>query len=351
MYYVLKRRKLERLNNRVRLKDIAGATGFSVNTISKALKDSPSISKPTKALIREKAREVGYIGDSIAGALRSGVTKTIAIILGDISNPHFSIMIKEIEHRVRKDGYSTFILNTEEDPKLEYDAIISTLNKNVDGIIICPSQRNDENITFLKKTDVPFVLIGRRFPDIETDYVICDDRQGGFQITEYLLKLGHRCIAFFGGPEYVSSTRERLRGYQEALFVHNVLFDPSMVFELPLLMAEQNVDIYEKISAVNCTAVFAFSDLIAWEIITKLQEHGKQVPEDYSVVGFDNIQSKFSFPFPLTSVRSSKSKMSITAAEILLEKMGNKNQETIEEKFHQIVIPTDLVIRGSCRKL
>jgi len=336
----------------MRLKDIALATGFSINTVSKALKDSPNISEPTKALIREKAREIGYIGDGIAGALRSGVTKTIAIILGDISNPHFSIMIKEIEHRVRESGYSIFILNTDEDPGLEYDAIVSALNKNVDGIIICPSQQNAENIYFLKKTGVPFVLMGRRFPHIETDYVVCDDRQGGFQITEHLLKQGHKRIAFFGGPEYVSSTVERLRGYQDALFKYGVLYDPSLVFEFPLLMARQNGKVNENLSqAKDCTAIFAFSDLIAWEVITRLQELGRKVPEDISVVGFDNIQSKFPFPFPLTSVRTSKSKMSVTAAEILLEKMANNIEEEQVDNLRQIVIPTALAVRGSSQEI
>ena len=341
-------------HKKTRLKDIAVATGFSVNTVSKALKNSPIISEPTKALIREKARETGYIGDGIAGALRSGETKTIAVILGDISNPHFSIMIKEIEHRVRENGYSTFILNTEEDTEIEYAAIVSALNKKVDGIILCPSQQNTDNILFLKKSSVPFVLIGRRFHDIQTDYVICDDRQGGFLITEHLLKLGHKRIAFFGGSAYISSTRERLRGYQDALFSCGVPFNPDLVFELPLMQSERKDEIVEKLlRASDCTAIFAFSDLIAWEIITCLQEQGRRIPEDISVVGFDNIQSKFSFPFPLTSVSISKSKMSVTTAEILLDRIKKAGQKPQDQKdeYRQIVIPTDVVVRGSSRKV
>ena len=343
---------MNRIMKKVRLKDIADATGFSVNTVSKALQNSSIISESTKARIREKAREYGYVGDGIAGALRSGVTKTIAVILGDISNPHFSIMIKEIEHRVRKNGYNTFILNTAEDTELEYAAIVSALHKSVDGIILCPSQKNSDNINFLKNTDTPFVLIGRYFPDIKTDYVICDDRQGGFLITEHLLKLGHERIAFFGGPAYVSSTRDRLRGYQDALYKGGVLYDPSMVFEVPLIRDEQGEKMNEKLSqAAWCTAIFAFSDIIAWEIITRLQEQGRKVPEDVSVVGFDNIQSKFTFPFPLTSVRTSKSKMSVAASEILLDKMKPQKSQSQKIEYRQIIIPTDVVERGSSRKV
>ena len=310
------------LYSTTRLKDISAATGFSINTVSKALKDSPSISEPTKALIREKAREAGYVGNGIAGALRSGVTKTIAVIYGDISNPYFSINIKEIEHRVRSNGYSTFILNTDEDAALEYDAIVSVLSKNVDGVIICPSQRNTDSVALLKRSGVPFVLIGRRFRDIETDYVVCDDRQGGYLATDHLLQLGHRRIAFFGGPAFVSSTQERLRGYQEALFARDVPYDPSVIFEFPLLRDGLRDDMAERISqAAGCTAIFAFSDIIALEAIACLQKHGRLVPDDVSVVGFDNIQSKFAFPFPLTSIRASKKSMSIYASDILLEKM------------------------------
>ena len=118
---------------------------------------------------------MGYIQNASASFLRSGFSKSIAIIVGDISNPHFSIMIKEMEQAARTEGYTCFVLNTDENEDLEKEAIVEAISKNVDGIVICPTQKTTKNIEFIKKSDVPFTLIGRRFENLDTNYDVCDD--------------------------------------------------------------------------------------------------------------------------------------------------------------------------------
>lgn len=329
--------------NNITLRDIARRTGFSVNTVSHALQDKPDISEKTSGLIKQAAKEMGYIGNSSASYLRSGISKSIAIILGDISNPHFSIMVREIERFIKKSGYTTFILNTDEDEENEYRAILSAVQKNVDGIILCPVQKSHDNIRFLQRTGVPFVLIGRRFSDEDADYVVCDDVNGGTIATKHLLDLGHRNILFLNGPLHISSARERLQGYEKAFSESGIPCRQELIHSGSVRTGGWGDSLKKSFGEhPEITAVLAFSDMIAWESVLSLNQTGLRVPEDISVVGFDNIQSKFMFPMLLTTVSSSKSTMAKTAAKLLLDKI-----RTNTKTQNQIVIDTKLIVRES----
>jgi LacI family transcriptional regulator len=182
---------------------------------------------------------MGYITNTIAGVLRSRVTRTIAIILGDISNPHFGIMAKEVEITARRHSYNTLVLNTDEKYEVEEQAIYSALSKKVDGIILCPTQRKMEAIKVLKKNGIPFVLWGRYFEEEpETDYVICNDFRGGYLATQHLIERGHRDILCLTGPGYISSARERLAGYQKALQEQGIDYCPDLIRETSVTTGE-----------------------------------------------------------------------------------------------------------------
>lgn len=320
---------------KVTLKDIAQRTGYSVNTVSRALRDKDDIAEDTRAKIKALAAEMGHINNTLASSLRLGYTNTLAVILGDVSNPHFAVMMKEIEGQARELGYSSFLLNTNEDEEQELEAIRSALNKNVDGIILCPAQKSDRNIRYLQSLGVPFVLIGRHYEEPDTDYVICNDELGGYQATRYLLELGHRRILMLHGPNYISSARERLAGYRRALREADIPEDPGLVREVSVTGWECR-DLFGCIGNpdVQFTAIFAFSDLLAWEAWRCLRQKGVRIPEDCSIIGFDHIQSRLSLPFALTSVSSYKGQMSTTAVELLVRRI---RQACGEEPQHIII--------------
>jgi LacI family transcriptional regulator len=335
----------KRAFNKVTLKDIAVKTGVTINTVSRALKDKEDIAQGTREKIKAAAQELGYISNSMAGSLRSGLTKTIAVILGDISNPHFGIMAKEIERSARKHDYTTFVINTEEDDLLEEKAIISAVSKNVDGIILCPAQHSKKNIELLKKTGVPFVLLGRRFEDDDSDYVICDDLNGGYLATKHLIESGHKHILCITGPQQISSSRERLQGYKQALLEGNIDFNPDLVRAVGT-QTENNPRIVMKDilnENIKFTGIFAFSDMVAWEVIYILQKNGYLVPKDFAIVGFDNIQSRIFVPFPLTTISNSKSKMSRRAYDVLMRRI---NEDEVSDRVNEI-IDTILIVRSS----
>ena len=332
---------------KVTLTDIAKKCRCSVNTVSHALNDKDDISEKTKELIKKTADEMGYIGNSSASFLRSGKSKSVALIVSDISNPHFSIIIKEIEGKLRKKGYTAFVLNTDEDEQTEYKAIKSALEKNVDGVLLCPVQKTQKNVEFLEKTEVPFVLFGRRFENRNWDYVVCDDENGGYVAAKELIEMGHKKILYLGGPEYISSSRERVTGIKRA-------FDENKDKELILcekrvpavFLGDENALVELLEDYKDCTAIIAFSDMIALEVCHALKIMKKRVPEDVSVLGFDNIVSKFYLPLMLSSVSSSKTSLSALSVDMLMEKIENGKAEQ-----GKVVIPTKIILRETTANL
>lgn len=329
--------------NIVRLADIAERTGYSVNTVSHALHDKPDISEETKAYIQKTAEEMGYIVNASASSLRSGKTKSVAVIVGDISNPHFSIMIKEIEHALRLEGYTAFIFNTDENEEIERNAIRSAKSKNADGIILCPVQKTTENVDYLETLGIPCVLIGRHFDTQRSaGYVVCDDENSGYLAAEHLILNHHRNILFMNGPSYISSSKERLRGALRAARDYGLDDTAVRCREISVTVHDDTSWLSEIFSSnQDCSAVICFSDFLAMEAVWVLRKMGRRIPQDMSVIGFDNIESKFYLPLMLTSITSSKTKMSQSAVKLLMEML----EENLPPRG--IVLPTELIQRES----
>lgn len=328
----------------VTLKDIAAATGFSANTVSRALADKPDISEETKEVIRKKAEEMGYIANALASFLRSGVSRNISIIVGDISNPHFSVMVKEMQMLLQKKGYNSIIFNTEENPEMERQAVTISISQNVDGIIICPAPGGEGNIGLLQHYGKPFVLIGRKMKE-ETSYVICDDENSGYLAARFLIDMGHKELLFLNGPMGISSAAERFSGYRRALQEMGIPFSSGLVHTVPVTAGKGTERMRRILSGdQSYTAVLAFSDILAWQAVCILEELGKKVPEDCSVIGFDNI--RFAYPRRLTSISSSKTTMARKCASILLKQLEGKAGPK-----ERIVLETGIVQGDTVRKI
>jgi len=326
----------------VTLADIAAKTGYSINTVSHALHDKPDISKKTKEYIIKIANEIGYIANSSASALRSGRTNSVAIICGDISNPYFSIMIKEIEFDLKSHGYSAFIINTDENEELERKAIISAINKGADGIIICPVQKSKNNIEFIKEKKIPYILIARRFDNDDSNYVICDDENGGKLAAMHLFGEKKEKILFLNGPLHISSAKERLSGIKKAYKEAGISENKLYVAEIDIINTTNIERILNRYK--DYEAVIAFSDLVAMQVCHFLKKTKRRIPEDISVIGFDNIASTFYFSPMLSSVTSSKRKLSSFAVETLMKMISEDTAEPVNKVFN-----TKLILRDTTK--
>lgn len=332
---------------RITIKDIAKRTGYSINAVSRALNGKSDISEATRQLIEKTADEMGYIRNSLAGGLRSGITRTIAVLVSDISNPLFGIMVREMEILFDRMNYSMFIMNTNEDPEKEKKAILTAISHKVDGFIICPTQQTQESFQLLEQEGVPYVLLGRHFDEGQMNSVIWDDYQGGYAATEYLLSLNHRRILCLSSSNHISSARERMQGYRAAMEEAGIPIDENLIYEVnPFGENIEHIlrEVLEK--GEKFSAVFAFSDMIAWEAISKLTDMGIRVPEDISVVGFDGIQSKLNLPCRLTTVITPKTKMATEVVEAIMKLI---QREVVTNK--QVVIPVELSVRDTTRAI
>ena len=328
----------------VTLKDIAEVTGYTANTVSRVLNNRENVSPKTRELILTTAKELGYVGNALAGSLRSGISGTIAVIISDVSNPLFGVMVREIDNVLLRQNYCAFVLNTGERYEMEEKAITLALSKKVDGVILCPTQIQRDDLRLLHANHVPYVLMGRRYEGQDDNYVVWDDFKGGYQATSHLIKQGHKSILFLNAPKYISSARERLSGYRQALEENGIPFQQKLVRQINVTSTDIRRTIVAALDAgVEFTAIFAFSDLIAFETVSTLESMGYKIPGDVAVVGFDNVQSKLSLPFPLTSVSTPKTKMAHKTVDILLSRIRDKE----EDNPHQIVLNTTLMVRGS----
>jgi LacI family transcriptional regulator len=328
----------------VRLRDIAAATGFTVNTVSRALKGKPDISARTRRLIQAQARKMGYIPNALAASLRSGRTKTISVIIPDISDPLFAILVRDIEVRLREKNFDLFIQNTDEDDEKERRAVQAALGKKMDGVIICPCQKDPGNVGILGENGIPAVLLCRRFTRGSFNYLVADDAKGGFLATEHLIGRGHTAIAFLNAPSCISSARERLQGYRQALARNGIRYRGELVREVKIAPGECSRVLGEMLRRkIRFTSIFCFSDLMAWEAISFLGSRGMTIPGDVALVGFDDIQSRLFYPYPLTSVGYGKRRIADAAVDTLMEIIDVPSRKA---GVH-LVVDVNLVIRQS----
>lgn len=332
----------------VTLKDIAKEAGVSVNTVSCALRDSPRISKKVKQRVKEIADRMGYTPNYIARALRIKKSKVIGVIVSDISNPVFGKMVKGVESAAKQKNYSLIICNTEEEHDMEVDAVTTMISKGVDGVVITPTQHDISSLELLKKMNIPFILMGRRFKNYSTNYVVSDDFRGGYISGEYFIKKGHRKLIFINGTKHISSSQEREEGFIKALAKFNLL--PQKIFYI-MPDIHQGYHLAKKIldTTMDFTGIFCFDDYTAFGVIKAIREKGLRIPQDIAIIGYDNTEFAEMLDIGLTSVDFNEYRIGELVAEHIMDIIENsKASDDNNEVIHrQVILEPSLVVRGS----
>lgn len=333
---------------RVTLKDIAIDTGFSINTVSRALNDKAEVHAATKEKILAAASRLGYRANRLAKGLRSNKTGTIGVVVTDVANPFFSALVKGIAEAARELDYSIILQDSDEDYSGEQEAIHVLLAEQVDGILITPVQSDRETIASLSQASFPFVLVGRYFQDLDTNYVVPDDYRGGLLATEHLLSQGYKRIAMVNGPLHISSARERFQGYADAQARHGIEIDRSLVVTGALTVGE-GFDLARSIlkHAPPPSAIVSYSDFVAFGVMQAVREAGLSIPEDVAVVGFDDVWMASCLQVPLTTIRSPKEELGRQAMQLLVRRLRN-DQGTAETD--KLKLDVQLVARESSQR-
>jgi len=327
----------------ITLKMVAERAEVSVNTASRAINNKPDINEETKKRVLRIAKELGYIRNAAAVALRTKKTRTIGVVIADNSNPFYAEVLNGIEVAAREKNYHIILANTQRDYKKEEEAINLLLAKRVDGLLITPVQDRDDDITNLIDANIPFVVVGRDFENIEVDAVYNNEVKGGFLATEYLIKKGHKRIALIDGFLYKSPAKSRLEGYKKALNKHRISVDESLIsvgdiniedgYERTKQMLERNLDF---------TAIFAYNDMMAFGSMQAIKEKGLRIPEDIGLVGYDDIPFSSLISPSLTTIKLKKQELGVESVKLLFSRINGGRKKT-----KKVMLDVELQIRES----
>ena len=338
-------------NSRLTLQAIADQCGVSVTTISRVLSGQAAryrISKQTEATVRKVAKESNFVPNQLARGLRLGRTHTIGLVVPEISNPFFASMAHQVNSGIRMKGYSLIVCGTDDDVQLEKQSLKLLRSRNVEGIVLCPVGQTSEHLSEFLDGTLPIVLVDRFFPDVRLPYVSSDNVSGARQATELLIANGHRRIACLQGLHGTSPNELRVQGYTEALARHRIPVDETLIagdsfseqsgyIETKLLLATQP----------DLTAIFALSNLNALGAIRALSEEKRRIPDDVSIVSFDDPPYSAYLATPMTTVAQMHSEMGTVALKLLFDQITSTHGPIIKG----ILLPTTLVVRQSVKKL
>lgn len=320
------------------LKELALKSGYSINTVSRALRDADDVKVGTKLMIQRLAQETGYIPNSIAKNLRLGKTNTIGIVSADSSNPFFAEVILGIEDTARVHDYHVLLANTEESCETERDAINTLVERQVDGLLIMPRFGVANNKARLAALNIPFLLVGRRLPGLEDHAVLTDEVEKAKEVTSLFLSNGHRNILHLSGPSYVSSSIDRIEGYRAAFAEAGIPVDENLIVSTDGHADDSMRRVKELLKCgLSFSALFAFNDLVAVGAMRALREEGYLVPRDVEVIGFDDLDIARYLHHSLSTVHIQKKLLGHVAFETLLEHMNNPSapyeNKTIESRL------------------
>ena len=315
---------------RTTIKDIANYTGFSVTTISLVLNGkADKIPKSTKDVIFDAVEKLNYRPNQIAVGLVKKRTKTIGLVISDVSNVFFSNLAKGVEDECRRNGWNLILCNTNDLHKRDLEYIQVLADKGVDGILFCMSLDSDkkralESVDLMKKLKVPFVMIDRFLEEVDCCSVIVNHRSGGYAATKHLLELGHQNIACVAGPLALEDSQHRLKGYKEALEEYGIAYDPDLIYE-GNYDRESGKEAVEYILGLSkkVTAIFSFNDMSAYGVYNRLKKHNYYIPRDMSLVGYDDIFFSEILDVPLTSVSQPVYDMGVEAVQQIISEIGS----------------------------
>lgn len=328
------------------INDVAKKAGVSITTVSHVINDTRFVSNELREKVNQAIIDVGYYPNQLARGLRSGVTATIGLMIPDNSNPFFAEISKIIETVGFENGYSVILCNSSGDLKKEAAYIETLMSHQIDGIILISVNSTLENLNRIKERNIPFVVVDRDFPQYDGDTVLVNNELGGYLATKYLIDLGHKKIACIEGSSNVNPSSDRFKGYLRALEESNIPFNKQYLvrgdFEY-----QSGEGAFEELCSLKDrpTAIFACNDMMAIGALRKAKSLKVHIPEDISLIGFDNISFASAVSPALTTVGQPIQELSRQAISILINKIQNRDDVQPAKK---ILLDPELVIRESC---
>lgn len=330
----------------VTLQDVARATGVDRSTVCRALADSPRVKAATRQRIQQIAESMGYMPNAVARGLITRRTNNLGVMVLDIADPFTGEIVRDIEHAARRNGCRLILSHCGYDAESARTSIQLLLQQRVDAVIVPDPAVSDSYLPLVGDTGVPLVIIGTR----NRPYRIgTDNVQAAMMGVSHLLDLGHVRVAYIGSARDRLESLERQLGFERALLSRGILPDPDLIVEAKRpFAAEGGRECMNKLMGLANppTAVFCYSDLTAVGALAEMSAAAVRVPEDVSVLGFDDIALAAHLSPPLTTVAQQRERMAELAVEMVLSLLANETSSCTE------LLPGRLIVRastGRCR--
>jgi LacI family transcriptional regulator len=323
----------------ITIRHVAELSGVSASTVSRVLNNSLAVANVKRAAVLDAVEKLGYRPNVIAQELARGRSQAIGVLIQGIANPFFSRVLRGIEHGLRASGYYPLFASGEQ-PEDEARSLELLLAHRVDALVLIGGHLPDAELVRLAER-VPLVAIGRTIRGLEPRCVRVANRDGGYKATRHLLNLGHKRIAHILGLPYHADAIARREGYERALLSASLSLDPALVVEGDF-EEQSGFGAVEKLLAARTpfTAIFAGNDQMAYGAGLALLRHGLRVPDDVSLVGFDDQpNAAYTWP-PLTTIRQPTTEMGLATVKALLDQLRGRG-------FVLPTFSTDLVLRDS----
>jgi len=325
------------------IKDVAKRVGVSTATVSHVINETRFVSEGLRDKVLRAIQELHYQPNAIARSLVKRKTHTIGIIITDILNPFYTAIVRRIEDVTYRAGYSVMLCNTDEDPSKEQLYIQILLEKRIDGLIISTVFQGHPHPLLTRLKTIPLVAIVRKIQGLASDAVLGDNLNGARAAIDHLVQLGHRRIGMISGPPGLSSGAERLEGYKKALGEHRIPWEERWI-KIGDFKRESGYSLTKEIfeKSPRPTALFVANNQMTIGALQALKELGIRIPEELSLVSFDDMEWYGFLDPPLTAVEHSPYLMGKTAGEMLLQRIGHKRKNP-----KRVLLPSRLIVRKS----
>ncbi|MFC0469061.1 LacI family DNA-binding transcriptional regulator [Halalkalibacter kiskunsagensis] len=326
--------------------DVAKKAGVSIATVSKVINNTGRISEERRKMVMKVMEELDYQPSSVAAALTGKKTYTIGVLIPDIANPFIAEVARALENEARETGYTIILCSTDYQLEREHDYLELLLKKQVDGIIIATEPKDIEVYEKLNKRKIPHLFFSVEPPSFLSNVVTVDDVRGGYLVGQYLLAKGHLDVALIAEPNR-SSGRLRVEGFMQSLKEAGVTFNEKWLIHSKSKVDEARIAAQEVLNLKKRpTALFAGTDLIATIFVNEARKTGVRIPEDISVIGFDNtVHAELADP-GLTTIAQPISELAYYAIHNLLKSIENPNTPG-----HRVILMPELIERQSVKRI
>jgi len=331
--------------------DIARRLNLSASTVSRALKDNPVISEPTRTLVKRIADEMGYRPNILAANLRTKRTNTIGVIVPLINRHFFSSVISGVEEVAYSLGFAVTISQSNDKIEKENKIAHTFFANRVDGLIVSIGMETNtfDHLKLFSERKIPIVFFDRVVDEIEAHKIVVDDYGGGYRATQHLIDQGAKNIAHIGGPLHLKIYENRQKGYSDALKKSGLQVHDSLIINNSLSREEGSTAIENLMQQkIKPDAVFCANDTTALSVIIYLRNIGIKVPEDMVIIGFSNEPFSEVVTPSISTVKQPGFLMGQKAAQLIIQQILHDNDNPV---FKTFVMPTELIIRDSSKRI